>query len=342
MEMSLPIGLGLVRERRLPWRAALATSLGALAVVGGWLWVRDSSLVSVRAVQISGVHGPQAGSIEHALRASARQMTTLDFDQGALRNAVASFAVVEQVRASTGFPHSVRIQVVERSPVLVLQAAGGRTAVAADGTALGTQLASSGLPVVDGAYAPIPGQRVSDAPVLEAASVLGAAPPALARLVARAYTGPEGLTLQMRNGLLVYFGDGTRPHAKWLSLASVLADPSAADARYVDVRVPERPAAGTSVVGSTGGSSSLAATLAERLAQKVGLAGTAGTSTGESSGGGAGESGSTPAGESGAGTAGGLGTTGENSSGRPGEGQGTTGENGSGATGESGGSEASG
>ncbi len=48
----------------------------------------------------------------------------------------------------------------------------------------------------------------------------------------------------MRNGLLVYFGDDRRPHAKWLSLARVLADPSSAGASYVDVRLPERPAAG--------------------------------------------------------------------------------------------------
>ncbi|MGA8365575.1 MAG: hypothetical protein WB709_13825, partial [Solirubrobacteraceae bacterium] len=48
----------------------------------------------------------------------------------------------------------------------------------------------------------------------------------------------------LRGGLLAYFGDATRPHAKWLSLARVLADPSSADASYVDVRLPERPAAG--------------------------------------------------------------------------------------------------
>ncbi len=48
----------------------------------------------------------------------------------------------------------------------------------------------------------------------------------------------------MRSGLLAYFGDATRPHAKWLSLARVLADPSSAGASYIDVRLPERPAAG--------------------------------------------------------------------------------------------------
>ena len=50
--------------------------------------------------------------------------------------------------------------------------------------------------------------------------------------------------MALRGGLLAYFGDATLPHAKWLSLARVLADPSSAGASYVDVRLPERPAAG--------------------------------------------------------------------------------------------------
>ena len=53
-----------------------------------------------------------------------------------------------------------------------------------------------------------------------------------------------GLTLVLRPNLLAYFGDDSRPHAKWLSLARVLADPSSAGASYIDVRLPERPAAG--------------------------------------------------------------------------------------------------
>ena len=54
----------------------------------------------------------------------------------------------------------------------------------------------------------------------------------------------------MRDGLLVYFGDDARPHAKWLALARVLADPSSDGSRYVDVRLPERPAAGTQTAPS--------------------------------------------------------------------------------------------
>ena len=58
------------------------------------------------------------------------------------------------------------------------------------------------------------------------------------------FTGPDGLTVGLRNGALIYFGDTARPHAKWIAAARVLADPGSSGASYVDVRVPDRPAAG--------------------------------------------------------------------------------------------------
>jgi hypothetical protein len=76
------------------------------------------------------------------------------------------------------------------------------------------------------------------------ATVLATAPPTLAGWIARVYEGSEGLTVAMRGGLLIYFGDDSRPHAKWLSAARVLASPTSAGASYLDVRLPERPAAG--------------------------------------------------------------------------------------------------
>jgi hypothetical protein len=82
-------------------------------------------------------------------------------------------------------------------------------------------------------------------------SILGAAPPALVGWVARVFTGKEGLTVAMRNGLSLYFGDATRAHAKWLSAARVLADPSSQGAWYVDVRLPQRPAVGLAAGTST-------------------------------------------------------------------------------------------
>ncbi len=108
----------------------------------------------------------------------------------------------------------------------------------------GPSLLSGSLPSVGGYVVPAPGQRVRGPNLLAALTVLGAAPAPLAKHVERAFTGAEGLTVAMRNGLLVYFGDAGRPHAKWLSLARVLADSSSAGASYIDVRLPSHPAAG--------------------------------------------------------------------------------------------------
>ena len=48
----------------------------------------------------------------------------------------------------------------------------------------------------------------------------------------------------MRAGPQLFFGTSARPLAKWMATARVLAEPSAAGAVYLDVRVPERVAAG--------------------------------------------------------------------------------------------------
>jgi len=211
---------------------------------GGWLWLRDSPLVSVQRVRVSGVHGPQAAAIEGALVAAAHRMSTLDVRAGELRAAVSSYPVVSAVRASASFPHELRIRVLEQPAVAALVWGGLRTAVAADGTVLGPGLLTGSLPTVGAFSQPSPGERLHDRTLLACLSVLGAAPAALAGHVKTVFEGPRGLTVAMANGLQVYFGDASRPHAKWFSLARVLADASSAGASYVDVRLPSRPAAG--------------------------------------------------------------------------------------------------
>jgi cell division septal protein FtsQ len=273
----------------------LAALLGLALLLGGWLWFRDSPLVAVRQVRISGAQGPDAASIEAALTRAARKMTTLDVRPAALRAAVARFRVVAGVRVTTTFPHGLHIQVLERLPVATLSVNGQPTAVAADGAMLGPAWLSGTLPSVAASPNAGAGQKVRGSQVLAALAVLGAAPRQLLKLIERVYFGPQGLTVAMRNRLLVYFGDSTRPHAKWLALTSVLAASSAAGASYVDVRLPERPAAGfpggsppEARSGSGEGAGSSAASTSELAGRLTG-------------GGGAGASaGSGPAGQQGA------------------------------------------
>ena len=50
--------------------------------------------------------------------------------------------------------------------------------------------------------------------------------------------------MTLRGGIPVRFGSGSEAAEKWAAAAAVLADPKLDALTYVDVRVPERPAAG--------------------------------------------------------------------------------------------------
>jgi cell division protein FtsQ len=241
---QLARGTSFVWARRRLRIAAIALALAVPLLAGGWLWLRNSSFVSVEHVRVSGLHGADARAIEAALANAARQMSTLDVQQGKLRAAVASYPVVGELRVHTSFPHGISIDVVEQPPVAMLSAGGVDAAVSASGVVLGTARASEALPALTSAVQLTPGEHVREPALVADLMVLGAAPVRLAKDVERAYSGPKGLTLAMRGGLLAYFGDASRPHAKWIALARVLADASSAGASYVDVRSPERPAAG--------------------------------------------------------------------------------------------------
>jgi hypothetical protein len=155
---------------------------------------------------------------------------------------VAPFASVRDVRVDASFPHKLTIQVVEYGAVAALVVGERRLAVAADGQVLRGVRAERGLPSVRVRRAP--NGRVTDRRALAALTVLDAAPVALRRRVTRAWYTGRGLTLVLRGGPDLVFGNAARAEAKWIAAARVLADPSAAGATYLDLRVPERVAAG--------------------------------------------------------------------------------------------------
>lgn len=302
MEHSLALRLRRPLRIAVPRRRVgrlLAVALLLALLGGGWLWFRGSSFAAVREVRITGVQGADAGRVQAALSAAARGMSTLDVDVAALRAAVAPLRVVSGLGVSTSFPHTLRIRVSEQLPVAEVVAAGGHTAVAADGVVLGPALLVGGLPSIHvGGLTPRPGEHVRGLSLQAQLRVLGAAPHTLLGWVLKVFDGPEGLTVALRGGVQIYFGDAARADAKWLAAARVLADPRSAGATYVDVRLPERPAAGTDApggmpdaVGSGGdvsasdpSSAALAAVLDEAVSGSSGVA-TSLASSGASTGG---------------------------------------------------------
>jgi cell division protein FtsQ len=253
LRASLPGGAAL--HRILRRRTLLIALLGALVLAGGFMLFRSSPLVAVEQVRILGVSGAQAAPVSEALETAAKQMSTMDYSVSGLQAAVARYRVVRSIRVSTSFPHRMTIEVLEQPPVAQLTGGGLHSAVAADGVVLGPALASRALPSVHVSVIPAAGKRVSDWRLRTYLSVLGAAPAPLLPLVARVFTGQQGLTVKMANGLQIYFGDDSRLHAKWDALVSVLIAQGSAGASYVDVRLPERAAAGVSSGGVGSGES---------------------------------------------------------------------------------------
>ena len=230
----------------------------AAVAAGGFVWLRDSSLVSVRKVRVIGVSGPDARQIRGALIAAARNMTTLDVNMSQLRMAVGPYPVVKRLEVTTQFPHGMRIRVIEQVPVAVVVVAGRRVDVAGDGTLLHEFAPASWLPTI--ALSVPPGGLRLTGYALNEAQLLAAAPYPMLPKVSGVSDGPEhGLAAQLRNGPIVYFGDESRLAAKWRAAVAVLANPGSASADYIDVTEPDRPAAGVgSDTSSTPASSSTA------------------------------------------------------------------------------------
>jgi cell division protein FtsQ len=230
--------------RRLgPARLAILVAL-AVALGGAWLWFRDSPVVAIKRVTVTGLTGPGAGRIRAALTAAARGMSTLDVQMSRLHTAVQPFPAVRALRVATQFPHGLRIVVIEQRSAAVLTAAGHRLAVSADGTVLRELSPSRRLPVIAVRALPA-GSRVTDPVQEQQLAVIAAAPrPLRARIAAVTQSGAHGVVVRLRSGPNLYFGAAAQLQAKWLAITAVLADRGSVGAGYIDVTDPQRPAAG--------------------------------------------------------------------------------------------------
>jgi cell division protein FtsQ len=227
-------------RHRLRGFATIVVLGGLLA--GGWLWVRDSSLARVTEVRVTGATTSDEGRIRAALERAARDMTTLHVREQALHDAVAPYPSVAGLRVQTDFPHGISVEVLEHRPVAAIEVDGNRTPVSGGGIVLTGVQADRTLPSIRRDR--IPARRVDDARTKAALAVAAAAPEPLLDRSERLSYGPDGLTIDLRSGPPLVFGTADDAAAKWAAAARVLAEPSAAGATYLDLRVPGRVAAG--------------------------------------------------------------------------------------------------
>ncbi len=241
--------------RLLPRRLRSLHSAGlALALVGclglGWLWFRGSSFVRVQRVTVTGLSGPDVARIRAALTATALQMTTLDMNISRLEAAVSRYPFVRALTVSGNGAHAVVIRVTEQIPVALIQVAGGMRVVDSQGELLPATTTHGSLPQVplgnppSGSWLTAPGPR-------GVIAVLAAAPYAfLAHITTAVSSVAHGVTVQLRNGPQLYFGQTTQLARKWNAAVAVLRSSYTRGAAYIDLSDPRRPAPGVPVVST--------------------------------------------------------------------------------------------
>src|SRR3954471_1971306 len=142
------VAVTVTRRGRRVLRLGLGLIVAFAVLSAGWMWLRDSSLVAVKDVQITGVTASDGDRVKSALEGAALEMTTMHLQPQALRDATANLSSVASIEVSKDFPHTLRIHVNERRPVAALAPKGGeqRIPVTGDGIVMNGVSAERDLP----------------------------------------------------------------------------------------------------------------------------------------------------------------------------------------------------
>lgn len=201
------------RQRRL--RAALPWAIGAGAafVVGALVWmVYGTSVLGVRQVEVIGTSVLTPDQVEQAAAVPPHQpLARVDLD--AVRDRVQGLAAVDHATVSRGWPGSVVVEVIERTPVAAVAAAGGKsfTLIDSEGVAYRTVAAKpAGLPLA-GLAAPGPGDVNTKAALTVLSSLTDELREQLVRISVEA---PARIRLELRQNRTVIWGDDSASETK--------------------------------------------------------------------------------------------------------------------------------
>ena len=218
------------RLRRLRPFLYAALALVLLAT-GVWL-VLFSSVLTVRDVSVTGTRTISSVRVESVARAPiGDQLARADLD--AIRARVETIPAVKSVSISRSWPHTIAIQVTERTPVAVVDRGAGLQAVDDAGVLFGSYARKpADLPLMETA------PDVKSEPLAEAARVVTSLRPDIGALVERIEVeSVDRIRLRLTGGRTVMWGSAEDSAQK----AEVLAVLLERDAKEIDVSVPGRP-----------------------------------------------------------------------------------------------------
>jgi len=219
-------------RRWLTWRYVVAVVLLLAVSIGGVYLVFFSTTLSVQGVEVTGTKTLSEQKVrEVADVPTGGPLATVDLDTIAYR--VRSLAVVESAEVSRKWPHDVLIQIVERTPVAVVEIAGQLHSLDEEGKVFGSyDRAPQGLPHVRA------DAGVDSDALAEGARVVAALPDDISTRVdfAEVHSVDE-ITLRLRDGREVLWGSAEQSDEKAEVLVALLRN----DAQTYDVSVPGFP-----------------------------------------------------------------------------------------------------
>jgi cell division protein FtsQ len=222
-----------------PRRRLLVRGSVAAAVLGLLAWLLwGSPVLAVSSVRVDGAGTLTAAEVlDVAGIAEGTPLLRVDVDAAEAR--VARLPQVADVEVTRGWPRSAVVTVVERVPVAVVEEAGTRSLVDADGVLFDTVTGNPPTGVVPLDVAdPGPEDRATRA----ALAALVALPEEVRGDVADAgATGPEDVTLTLEDGTTVLWGSAEHAGDKADTLVALLDQLEAGGlepAETIDVSVP--------------------------------------------------------------------------------------------------------
>lgn len=223
--------------------AALAATLAAL------LLSRETSLFAVERVDVRGAPPGVTRQVEQAL-ADVRGESLLSLDAVRLRTVLEALPTVRAASLDRAFPHRLVVDVVPEHAVAVVRQGASAWLVSDRGRVM-SSVARRSRPALPRVWVPrtVPLEAGSVAAGELRTAVMAVAPLRAMRfpgqVAAVASTGRQ-LIIRLRGGLLVQLGEPGDVRLKLAVAARILPllEPGTA---YLDVSVPERPVAGTTL-----------------------------------------------------------------------------------------------
>jgi cell division protein FtsQ len=213
-------------------------------VVGLAAWVvTNSPLFDLRDLRVTGLKHLSRGQVAR-LGALNSHTNVLWLSPGAVERRLERNPWILRAEISRNLPGTIAVSIEERTPVAVAWSSVRRLLVAADGTLLDVAPSSVRLPRIEARPSQLTvGNRLPHSTL--ALSAVASFPRRVRSRLDRVTVGTSSsVTLLLRSGTHVLYGDGSRPDAKARAVFAVLAWARAHGIRAasLDVRAPDAPA----------------------------------------------------------------------------------------------------